>query len=235
LWAHENLVLHDQEEAGQWLEEAMKHAGIKDIKIEAGKVTGQTPGGPFAINLAMVTSAKIANLSGNWGVEWYEFPHVSDGPGRISWRPNHWSSGEPAHDAQRFQMALNFLASGEQKDWETKASARLEDFKLKAAAWRQQAVKPEMPEEAHRHQVLAENAFQSKDVGKAVLEYGQALQAFPYWPEGHYNLAMLAAEIGGKPGYLIAAHHMKEYLELVPDAQDARAVKDSIIIWEDKR
>jgi hypothetical protein len=28
---------------------------------------------------------------------------------------------------------------------------------------------------------------------------------------------------------------MKLYLELMPDAPDARAAKDSVIVWEDKR
>jgi hypothetical protein len=118
---------------------------------------------------------------------------------------------------------------------EAKAAANLEEFKPKAAAWRQLAVKPEMPEEAHRHQVLAENAFQAKNVGKAISEYEAALRVFPYWPEGNYNLAMLAGEIGGRPGYDIAIFHMKSYLELMPDAPDARAAKDSVIVWEDKR
>jgi tetratricopeptide (TPR) repeat protein len=92
-----------------------------------------------------------------------------------------------------------------------------------------------MPEDAHRHQVLAETAFRSKDVGKAIVEYSAALQAYPCWPEGHYNLAMLAAEVGSRPGYDIAVHHLKEYLELMPDAPDARAAKGSIIVWEDKK
>ena len=70
---------------------------------------------------------------------------------------------------------------------------------------------------------------------KAIAEYAAALKIFPYWPEGHYNLAILAAEIGGRPGYDIAIAQMKKYLELAPDAPDARAARDSIIVWEDKR
>jgi hypothetical protein len=46
---------------------------------------------------------------------------------------------------------------------------------------------------------------------------------------------MLASEIGSRPGYDIAIFNMKLYLELMPDAPDARAAKDSIIVWEDKR
>jgi hypothetical protein len=58
-----------------------------------------------------------------------------------------------------------------------------------------------------------------------------ALDIFPTWPEGQFNLATLAGE---KKYYELAVLHMKEYLELVPDSPDAQAAKDSIIIWRDK-
>jgi hypothetical protein len=61
------------------------------------------------------------------------------------------------------------------------------------------------------------------------------LRVYPLWPEGHYNLAMLAGEIGGRPGYDIAIFHMQSYLELLPEAPDARPAKDSIIVWQDQR
>ena len=41
-------------------------------------------------------------------------------------------------------------------------------FGQKAAAWRALTVKPAMPEEAHMHEVLAENAVQEKDAVKAI-------------------------------------------------------------------
>ncbi len=233
LMAGENFTPRDQDEARKWMEETLKHAGIKGIKIEDGNVTGQMANGPFVINLVLVSSMKQVTASGSNGVEWYQFPNVSVGPGHVFWR----SKWVPAaiREGGRFEAALRFLVRKEQEDWEAKAAAKFEEFKPKAAAWRQQAIKPEMPEEAHRHQVLAENAFQSKDLGKAMAEYVAGLQVFPCWPEGHYNLAMLAGEIGSRPGYDIAVHHMKEYVELMPDAPDARAAKDSIIVWEDKR
>ena len=58
-----------------------------------------------------------------------------------------------------------------------------------------------------------------------------ALDIFPTWPEGQFNLATLAGE---NKYYELAVMHMKEYLELVPDSTDAQAAKDSIIIWRDK-
>jgi hypothetical protein len=53
----------------------------------------------------------------------------------------------------------------------------------------------------------AENAYQAKDISKTIAEYDAALRAYPMWPEGHYNLATLAGEIGGRPGHDIAIFH----------------------------
>jgi tetratricopeptide (TPR) repeat protein len=88
-----------------------------------------------------------------------------------------------------------------------------------------------MPEAAREHQVLAEYAFKEKDTDKAIKEYSSALDIFPTWPEGQFNLATLAGE---KKFYETAIFHMKEYLELVPESPDAQAAKDSVIIWKDK-
>lgn len=240
LMASENFTPRDEDEARKWLIESLKHAGVSNVKLENNIVTGQVGSQPFTIALWAVTSAQLqappaAPVFGvTAGVEWYVFPNLKDNPGRAFWH-NAWMPNEAIRDQRRFQSALIFLARKTQEEMEAKAAANLEEFKPKAAQWRQLAVKPEMPEEAHRHQVLAENAYQAKDVPKTIAEYEAALRADPLWPEGHYNLAMLAAEIGGRPGYDIAIFHMQSYLELAPDAPDARAAKDSIIVWEDKR
>src|SRR5208282_3068401 len=53
----------------------------------------------------------------------------------------------------------------------------------------------------------------------------------PLWPEAQYNLAMIDKELGN---YSDATYHMRCYLELVPNAKDAEAARDNIIIWEEK-
>jgi hypothetical protein len=237
LMAAENFTPRDKDEAWKWLTESLKHAGVTIDKVENNTVFAHFGNNPLGINLTLATSANLItpaqSIGVSTGAEWYEFPRIKDSPGHIYWHST-WSN-EAYRDQHRFQAALIFLARKTQEEVEAKAAANLEEFKPKAAAWRQLAVKPDMPEEAHRHQVLAENAFQAKDVAKAIFEYEAALRAYSLWPEGHYNLAMLAGEIGGRPGYDIAIFHMKSYLELMPDAPDARAAKDSIIVWEDKR
>jgi tetratricopeptide (TPR) repeat protein len=240
LMAADSYTPRDQQEAQKWLLETLKHAGVSNVKLENNLVTGQVGTQPFTIPLWAVTSAQLqappaAPAFGvTAGVEWFVFPNLKDDPGRAFWH-NAWMPNDAIRDQRRFQAALIFLARKAQEEMEAKAAAHLEEFKPKAAEWRQLVVKPEMPEEAHRHQVLAENAYQGKDIAKTIAEYEAALRADPLWPEGHYNLATLAGEIGGRPGYDIAIFHMKSYLELVPDAADARAAKDSIIVWEDRR
>jgi tetratricopeptide (TPR) repeat protein len=238
--AAENYTPRDEAEAQKWLLETLKHAGVSNLKLENNLVSGKVGSNPFSIPLWAVSSAQVQAPSTaptfgvTAGVEWFVFPHVKENPGHAFWH-NAWVPAEAIRDQRRFQSALIFLARKAQEDMESKAAANLEEFKPKAAQWRQLAVKPELPEDAHRHQVLAENAYQQKDIAKAIAEYEAALRVCPLWPDGHYNLATLAGEIGGRPGYDIAIYHMKSYLELMPDSPDARAAKDSIIVWEDKR
>jgi hypothetical protein len=66
---------------------------------------------------------------------------------------------------------------------------------------------------------------------KAFLEYNLALQKFPTWPEGQFNLALIGGELKRYRG---AVFHMKEYLALVPEAPDAQAARDKMILWQDK-
>jgi tetratricopeptide (TPR) repeat protein len=109
--------------------------------------------------------------------------------------------------------------------------AARDEFNRKAAAWRAAAVKPILPENARQHKVLAENAIQEKDFEQAIDEYEAALDAFPTWPEGQFNVALLCGEMGD---YEEAIEHMQNYLMLVPEAQDAPAARDKMLVWEHK-
>ena len=88
-----------------------------------------------------------------------------------------------------------------------------------------------MSEEARRHKILGDNAYKEKDFGKAATKYAAALEIFPCWPEGQFNCALYSEE---SKYYREAILHMKYYLELIPDAPNARQAKDKIFIWEDK-
>ena len=62
-------------------------------------------------------------------------------------------------------------------------------------------------------------------------DYEIGLQFSPTWPEGHFNAALIAAELND---FADAVDHMQSYLELVPNAADAQAAHDQLTIWQHK-
>lgn len=103
------------------------------------------------------------------------------------------------------------------------------DFEVEAARYRTLAIKPALPEEARRYKVQAEAAINRKSFAEAADLYRNALKIAPWWPEGHYNRALILGETGG---YRNAIGEMKKYLMLVPGAEDAQAAQDKIYEWE---
>jgi formylglycine-generating enzyme required for sulfatase activity len=97
------------------------------------------------------------------------------------------------------------------------------------AKYRAAKPKPVLPEEARKYKVQAEFMVQEKQVDKAIKLYGKALDIAPWWPEGHYQLALI---LGDLKKYNDAMSEMKRYLLLAPDGPDARAAQDKIYQWE---
>lgn len=133
-------------------------------------------------------------------------------------------------DAQAFADALNRLhahvlgtGAEEEADWR--------NFQEKAAAWRALSMKPTISEDVRRHRLLAENAVQEKQFADALDEYEAGLEIDPAWPQGHFNAALISAEL---QELHLAIRHMRAYLELVPGAPDAPQARDQIVIWESK-
>jgi tetratricopeptide (TPR) repeat protein len=89
--------------------------------------------------------------------------------------------------------------------------------------------KPGLPEEARKYKVQAEFAMQEKQFDKAAGLYGKALEIAPWWPEGHFNRALI---LGETKKYWEAMREMKRYLLLAPNASNARAAQDKIYQWE---
>jgi tetratricopeptide (TPR) repeat protein len=105
-------------------------------------------------------------------------------------------------------------------------------FGAAAKAWRERPEsRPQPPDGWESHRVLAEQSIREKKFIDALVHYEAGLQAFPTWPEGWFNAALLYAELGE---YVYAADRMRRYLELVPDAPDAKAAREKIIIWDEK-
>ena len=131
-------------------------------------------------------------------------------------------------EAQAFADAVNRLSSAARGGDEESQGSAWSDFQQKAAAWRALPVKPAISEEVRQHRLLAEHAVEEKQFEEAVSEYEAGLEINSTWPEGHFNAALLYAEL---KYYSEAIHHMRAYLELVPDAADAQQARDQMIIW----
>jgi tetratricopeptide (TPR) repeat protein len=138
---------------------------------------------------------------------------------------------DQAEDAHAFAEALNILISDSRGGGENNARSQFEMFARRAYEWRHLDVKPPLPEEARRKKLLAEDSVQAKEFERALAYYQDGLDLFPLWPEGQFNTALLCGET---EDYACAIQHMRFYLELVPDAPDAQAARDKIIIWEEK-
>jgi hypothetical protein len=53
----------------------------------------------------------------------------------------------------------------------------------------------------------------------------------PLWPEGYFNAALINAEL---EHFDKAIGQMRSYVELMPNAPDARGARDQIAVWMDK-
>jgi hypothetical protein len=227
---NKEVIPSDKQEATAWVEQGLAW-GHKNIKVNDQYVLWTSEDGKynFGIALARLSWIKFSNETENRyimaRVTWQDYAH--DNPEYVQ-RP-YYRGGEIKDE--KLKAALEFLAADARQQVKAQLELQFNGFKAQAKSWREASVKPAMPEAAREHQVLAEYAFKEKDTDKAIKEYSSALDIFPTWPEGQFNLATLAGE---KKFYETAIFHMKEYLELVPDSPDAQAAKDSVIIWKDK-
>jgi tetratricopeptide (TPR) repeat protein len=130
------------------------------------------------------------------------------------------------YSAERFGMAVNRLRA-----FAKDTSSPLPTFTQRAAAWRALAVKPPISEQVREQRLLAENAFKEKKLEESLDHYESGLELDPTWPQGYFNAALIAAELGFYPE---AVEQMQAYLELVPDAPDAQSARDQIVIWQYK-
>jgi regulator of sirC expression with transglutaminase-like and TPR domain len=82
-----------------------------------------------------------------------------------------------------------------------------------------------------KQQLLAEDAVKHKQFEAAAAAYDAGTQIDPMWPEGHFNAAAIYGELRD---YDKAVWHMRRYLELLPNAPDAQAAHDQMLLWQAK-
>jgi len=130
------------------------------------------------------------------------------------------------HAAESFAAAFNTLHA-----YARDTNAPLRTFTQRATAWRALATKPPIPEEVRVQRLMAEDAFKANKPDEALHYYETGVLLYPTWPEGNFNAALIAGDLGY---YDAAMEHMQAYLELVPEAADAQAARDKILIWQTK-
>jgi hypothetical protein len=135
-------------------------------------------------------------------------------------------SAECVQRAQSFAAAFNSLRA-----FARDTNAPLRTFTARAAAWRALATKPPIPDEVRVQRMMAEDAFKANKPDEALHYYEAGVLLYPTWPEGNFNAALIAGDLGY---YAAAIEHMQAYLELVPEAADAQAARDKILIWQTK-
>ena len=144
--------------------------------------------------------------------------------------PNHAFNFLTMHDAQMFVDAIYVLVNAPLSQLRIPEDpAEQASFEKAAKQYRSKSVKPVLPEDAWKYKVQADTAVAKKQYDDAIELYENALKIAPWWPEGHFNRALL---MGNAQDYFGAVQEMKRYLALAPDAPDARKAQDQIYQWK---
>ena len=126
--------------------------------------------------------------------------------------------------AAQFASALNSLHI-----YALRPTPPEDDFHKQALAWRALATKPALPDAVRVRRMMAEDAIKNKKPEDALRYYEQGIESYPMWPQGWFNAAVVAGELGR---YDDAVEYMQNYLELVPDAKDAQTARDQMEMWK---
>jgi len=123
-----------------------------------------------------------------------------------------------------------FLLQQQQKANLNTLDKELERFESIAAQYRALTIKPPVSEEQRRYIVQANALAEQKQYEKAQEKYLEVITLDPTsYPAAYFNMALLAIQ---EHDPRTAIFRMKQYLLLVPDAQDARSAQDKIYEWE---
>lgn len=174
-------------------------------------------------SISVEYSPGYGNVESAWKVGYSDYISQQ----QYFWLSSSWSQT----DAQEVAQALRVLAQDARQDMVKTNDATFEQFKQTCASAIAQKTWPPMPEEAREHEVLAENAYRESDFDKSLDEYTAALKVYPCWPEGWHQRGLIQ---GQQRYYMGAVNSLRHYLELTPDAPDAKDLRDKLIIWRDK-
>lgn len=138
----------------------------------------------------------------------------------------HKDNAKSLESKGQYKEALNEYAEG------LKAADDDEAKEIRKAALeiiRRNPSLSELPEDVRRHVVRGEVLVKEGNFEDAVKEYRKAIQVAPFVARLYFNTALVYGELKNYPG---AIRYMNIYLQLAPDAPDARSAKDEIYKWE---
>lgn len=105
-------------------------------------------------------------------------------------------------------------------------------FKAQANAFRDAKDKPVLSDQVRQFGVLGVDSVNGRNFDEALDQFEAGLALNPLWPNGHYNAAMLYAQM---MDYENAIYHVKAYLELCPpDDKELQANRDRLLLWQGK-
>jgi tetratricopeptide (TPR) repeat protein len=105
-------------------------------------------------------------------------------------------------------------------------------FKTAANGFRDAKDKPALTDEVRQYGMLGVDAVNNKNFDDALNQFESGLALNALWPNGHFNAAMVYAQMGD---YENAIYHMQAYLELTPaDDKEFQANKDRLLLWQGK-
>jgi tetratricopeptide (TPR) repeat protein len=87
----------------------------------------------------------------------------------------------------------------------------------------------ELPEDARKYVMRGEVLVDEKHPGDAIQQYAAAARLAPFYPQDYYNMAVLSANLGK---FKEAVSLMHAFLDLSPDAKNAREATDLTYKWE---
>ena len=155
-----------------------------------------------------------------WKVSYHNFQDGHD----YFWLWSGWSQA----DAQQMADALRVLVLDGRQKVDRELATRYQKFLGLCGTYLAAKTTAPVPEEARQHRLLSQDAASRNDTDKALDESDKAVDAAPCWAQGRYDAALLEAQVGYYP---VAVQNMKKYLLLYPDAPNAQAVRDQILIW----
>jgi tetratricopeptide (TPR) repeat protein len=128
------------------------------------------------------------------------------------------SAGEPSAALAAYAEAVKVAAEAEAASIRSSVASLLKTRPELA----------ELPEEARRRALGGDVFVNEGRFDRALIEYQAAIGIAPLNPQLHFNAALLCSQV---KDFKRAIGHMTIYLQLVPDAPNARAAKDEIVKW----